>query len=142
MISSPRSSKILKKNILTQKKWLKVCGGGGGGGPYFFLHISSSQFEIRLHVENQLPGLTGSVLKFLGQVEWCGWANQLLCHSQLELYLSWAVTMTLKSLLNYDHKAHSVSNEHTVSVACIMYYLHILYLKLQYFHFMQSLLKL
>ena len=38
-------------------------GGGGLGDPYFFLHISSSWVKIRLHTENQLPGLPGSALK-------------------------------------------------------------------------------
>ena len=39
--------------------------GGGLGDPYFFLHISSSWVKIRLHTENQLPGLPGSGLKVL-----------------------------------------------------------------------------
>ena len=37
--------------------------GGGLGDLYFFLHISSCWVKIRLHTENQLPGLPGSALK-------------------------------------------------------------------------------
>ena len=56
--------------------------GGGLGDPYFFLHISSSWVKIRLHTENQLPGLPGSALKVSvgwgrgggsGGVVWGGW---------------------------------------------------------------------
>ena len=35
----------------------------GSVDPYYFLHISSSWVKIRLHTENQLPGLSGSALK-------------------------------------------------------------------------------
>ena len=42
-------------------------GGEGGGGalltPIFFLHISSSWVEIRLHTENRPPRLSRSALK-------------------------------------------------------------------------------
>ena len=44
--------------------------GGGSGDPYIFLHISSSWVKIRLHTENQLPGLSGSALK-----DWLGWVG-------------------------------------------------------------------
>ena len=74
-------------------------------------HISSSWIKIRLHTKNQLPRLPITKLRssswvawkclksFCGVVVWwwCGggvvwWANPLLCQSQLELMLSWAVT--------------------------------------------------
>jgi hypothetical protein len=44
--------------------------GGGSGDPYFFLHISSSWVKIRLQIENQLPGLSGSALKV-----WLTWVG-------------------------------------------------------------------
>ena len=64
---------------------------------FVFFLSSSSDFvwgrlstwvKIRLHSENQLPKLSGSALKV---VVWVGggWSNWLLCHSQLELRLSW-----------------------------------------------------
>ena len=37
----------------------------GGGYPIFFLHISSSWVIIRLHTENELPVLSGSIIKVL-----------------------------------------------------------------------------
>ena len=48
-----------------------VLGGGWGGGlvdPYLFLHISSSWVKIRLHTNNQLPRLPGSLCGW-----WVGW---------------------------------------------------------------------
>jgi hypothetical protein len=53
-------------------------GGEGRGGQVtpFFLHISSSWVKIRLHTENQLPGLSGSALKvWLGWVGGVGWGG-------------------------------------------------------------------
>ena len=52
----------------------------------YFLHISSILVKIKLHSKNQLPRLHGVVV--VG-----GWSYQLLFHSQLELRLSWAVTI-------------------------------------------------
>jgi hypothetical protein len=51
--------------------------------PLFFIHNSSSWDKIRLHAKNQLPGL-----------RWCWCSNELLCHPQLELKLSWAVKIS------------------------------------------------
>ena len=66
----------------------------GGGDPYFFLYISSSWVKIRLHTENQLPGLTGSALKvFVGWWWWGGggfhsimWSPQLRFRLELACY--------------------------------------------------------
>ena len=38
----------------------RLGSGGGGGNPDFFLHISFSWVEIRLHTEFQLPMLLRS----------------------------------------------------------------------------------
>ena len=38
-------------------------GGGGAGDPNFFLHISSTKVNIRLHTKNHRPMLPGSALK-------------------------------------------------------------------------------
>ena len=37
--------------------------GGGSGDPNFFLHISSTKVNIRLHTKNHRPMLPGSALK-------------------------------------------------------------------------------
>ena len=60
----------------------------GLGDPYFFLHISSSWVKIRLHTENQLPGLPGSALKVvLGG--WVGGGEQFT-HFGFKIILTWA----------------------------------------------------
>ena len=51
-----------------------------------FLHISFSWVK-KLHPEIQLPRLPGTALRVW--VGWWWWSNSLLCHSQLELRLSW-----------------------------------------------------
>ena len=66
--------------------------GGGLGDPYFFLHISSSWVKIRLHTENQLPGLPESALKV--SVGWGGFHCIIWLHQ-----LRWAVT------INYDQQS-------------------------------------
>jgi hypothetical protein len=61
-----------------------------------FLHIPSTWVKIVLHSENQLPGLLGSDLKvWLVVLVVDGWSNQILCHSQLKLWLSCDVTILL-----------------------------------------------
>jgi hypothetical protein len=49
--------------------------------------------------ENQLLGLAGSALK-VSVVVWCGWASPLLCQSQLELRLCWAVTLGFSKVVS------------------------------------------
>ena len=44
----------------------------------------------KIAYQNQIPGLSENTLKF--GVAGVLWANQLLCHSQLELRMIWAVT--------------------------------------------------
>ena len=51
--------------LLLYKPYLGYAGGGGGVHPIFFLHISSSWVKIRLHTENELPVMSGSVIKVL-----------------------------------------------------------------------------
>ena len=81
------------ENICLGKKFdLKKCGSKKNFGQNnVFLHISSSWFKLRLHTGNQLPGLSRSPLEvWLGGVvggRW--WSYSLLCHSKLELRLSW-----------------------------------------------------
>ena len=63
-----------------------------------FLHISSSWVKLELHTEYQLPGLLGSDMKvWLVVVVVDGWSNQILCHSQLKLWLSCDVTILLQT---------------------------------------------
>ena len=59
-----------------------------------FLHISFIWIKIKLHPEIHLPRLPGTALWVW--VGWWWWSNSLLCHSQLELRLSWTVTTIVK----------------------------------------------
>ena len=59
--------------MLYRYQYIYWAGEGGSGDPYIFLHISSSWVKIRLHTENQLPGLSGSALKVSVLVAWVGW---------------------------------------------------------------------
>jgi hypothetical protein len=58
---------------------------GGLDDPYLFFHISSSRVKISLHTKNQLE--VPYKFKWVGGVGW--WSYRLLCHSQLELRLSY-----------------------------------------------------
>ena len=52
-------------------------------------HTSFRWVKIKFHAEIQLSKLPGIALNIW--LEWW-WSNSLLCHSQLELRLSWAMT--------------------------------------------------
>ena len=98
-----RSPSICKKNevVFHLKKNMEVV-----------FHILSCSVKIRLHTENQLPGLAVSALKVsLGVLV----GNQVHCHSQLELRLSWAVTILL-SWWSLDKSAFSSKLSQTRSI--------------------------
>ena len=77
------------RNSVTGPQKMKPTPWGGGQTTPIFLHTSFRWVKIKFHAEIQLSKLPGIALNIW--LEWW-WSNSLLCHSQLELRLSWAMT--------------------------------------------------
>jgi hypothetical protein len=77
--------------------------GGGGVITIFFLRISSSWVNLRLHTENQLDTLPGSVLKVCVVGGWWWWwvvGVESEFSGQLWLWL-WPSRTTKRSPVNH-----------------------------------------
>ena len=92
------NSVLLQKKIGSKKFWAeKIWVKKNLGQKNVWVHESSSWVKIGLHTENQLPGWSGSGLKFF---RW--WVGGLHTHNLVKptstwLWLSWVLTKSTQT---------------------------------------------